>query len=353
LDPAIVKDILASTAIIAAFIIAGRLLILIIDKVVRKVTDRTRLGDMLLGVVERPAFYLLVLWGVYISLHRLSVELANSVLALVDKAVFIITVALVVKVVYDLLGQALEWHSLRAAERGHEDIGRYVTPLLKKLVKIFVILSGLIVILDHFNYNITSLVTALGVSSLAIGLAAKETLSNMISGFVIVADRPFRVGDRIEVGGKTGDVKEIGIRSTRMTTLEGTMVVIPNSQLVDNAVVNHTHPEYSLDSSLNIRVEYGTEVEKVKEVLKGVTAAVPGIMAAPAPDVFFAEHGEYAMIFQLNYRVSDYALKPAVADKLNTLVNRRFKEQGISFAYPTRNVYLRGPQGAGALNKTV
>ena len=338
----IMQDILKSLGIVLAFVVAGKILIFLLDRVVRKITEKTatQLDDMVLAVVEKPAFGLLVLWGVYIAIHRLTLEGGQGIFDIVDKAVFVISVTFITKVVYDVINALLDWYGIMAAERGQEGIGKSILPLAKKLVKVFAIISGLIVILDHFNYNISSLVAALGVSSLAVGLAAKETLSNMISGFTIVADRPFRLGDRIDLDGKVGDIVEIGLRSTKMKTLDNTIVVIPNSKLVENVLVNLAYPELSIGSFQKFGVEYGSDVGKVKEILKGVAADVPEILAEPAPDVLFIEYGDSAMVFQLVYKLPEYRMKWPVIDKVNTLVNRRFAEAGIGFAFPARTVYL-------------
>lgn len=339
----IMKDVLVSLGIVAGFYVAGKASIFIIDRFVRKLTEKTatQLDDMLLAVVEKPAFWLIMLWGIYIALHRLSIDFARRFLDVADKAVFVIAVAFIVKVVYDVVNTLIDWYGITMAERGQEGLGKSILPLLKKLVKIFAIISGLIVILDHFSYNISSLVAALGVSSLAIGLAAKETLANMISGFTIVADRPFRIGDRIEVDKKTGDVVEIGLRSTRIRTIDNTIVIIPNSKLVDNVLLNYAYPEDSLAGFFKVSVEYGSPVEKVRTTLLQVANEIQEIMKDPAPEVQFIEHADSALVFQLVYRIPEYKLKWPLIDKLNTAVNRRFAEEGINFAYPTRTMYLR------------
>jgi len=343
-------EILISLGIFAAFVVAGKALIFIIDRFVRKLTENTatQLDDMLLAVVEKPSYYLIILWGAYISFHRLKLEFGDRVFDVADKAVFVIAVALFVKLVYDVINAMLEWYALSIAEKGREDIGKSVIPLLKKLVKIFVIISGLIVVLDHFSYNISSLIAALGVSSLAIGLAAKETLSNMIAGFVIVVDRPFRLGDRIESDGKVGDVMEMGLRSTKIRTLDNNILIIPNTKLVDNVVNNYAYPENGQTHTMKVGVEYGCDVAKVKRVLLDVVGGVPEILKDPPPGVFFTEHGDFALVFQVFYRVPEYTLKWAVLDKINTAINRRFAEEGINMAYPTRTLHIRKDEGTPA-----
>lgn len=338
----LINQALISLAVVAAFVVGGKALIFLIDRFIRKLTEKTstNLDDMLLAVVERPAYYLIIIWGVYVGIHRLAEHLAEGVFVVVDGALFILVMVFVVKLVYDIINTLITWYGDSAAERGETDLNRTIIPLTKKLVKIFVVISGLIVVLDHFHYNISSLVAALGVSSLAIGLAAKDTLSNMISGFIIMADRPFRLGDRIESDGRTGDVTEIGIRSTKMRTIENNIVIIPNTKLVDNVVVNQAYPESSQTNFFKVNVAYGSDVEKVRRVVLEVAAGIPEILKDPAPRVFFTNHGDSTLEFQMMYRMQEYVLRWAVLDKLNTAINRRFAEEGIGMAFPTRTVHI-------------
>jgi len=345
----LLTEILVSLGILAGFVIVGKGLIILIDKVIRQFTQKTEtvLDDLILAAVEKPAYYLIILWGAYIAFHRLKLELKQGIFDLADSVVFVIAIAFVVKLVYDVINALLEWYGITSAEKGRDEIGKTVIPLVKKLVKIFTILSGIIVVLDHFHYSISSLVAALGVSSLAVGLAAKDTLTNMISGFIIMADRPFRLGDRIETDGKSGDVVEIGIRSTKVRTLENNILIIPNTKLVDNVVLNQAYPEYSQTHFFKVGVEYGSDVEKVKKALLDAAHEVTDILDDPAPQVYFTEHGESALIFQMMYRVPQYVLRWSVQDKVNTAANRRFTEEGINLAYPTRTVYVRQERAAG------
>jgi len=347
-------EIFISIGIFFGFVLVSKAFIWVVDKFIRQLTKNTetQLDDMLLAVVERPVYYLLILLGAYISFHRLNVELSEGVFGIADKVVFVIAVALVVKLVYDVINAMLDWYALSAAEQGKPEIGKSVLPLVKKLVKIFVVLSGLIVVLDHFNYNFSTVVAALGVSSLAVGLAAKETLSNMIAGFVIALDRPFRLGDRIEAEGKVGDVMETGLRSTKIKTLDNNILIVPNAKLVDNVVTNFAYPEPGQTHFMKIGVEYGSDVEKVKRALLDAAGSVPELAGAAPASVYFVEHGDSALVFQLFYNIPEYRQRWAAIDGLNTAINRKLAEAGISGAYPTRTLYVRGDRFADACQVT-
>ncbi len=335
-------EIVYTVGIIAIFVAAGKGVVFLMEKVVKKLTEKTatKLDDMLIGAVEKPLFYLISLWGVYMAVHRLRERIGDEILAVADDALFILVTLFLVKLSYDVINALVGWYGMVSTERGRGEIAQSIVPLIKKLVKLFVMASGLIVILDHFNYNISSLVAALGVSSLAIGLAAKDTLAHMIAGFVIMADRPFRVGDRIEVEGKIGEIIELGLRSTKLLTFENTVVIIPNSQLVDNVVLNYAYPENTLTYFYKIGVEYGSDIDKVRELLTEIANGIPEILKDPAPAVYFTDHGDSALEFNLVYRIQQYRERWVVLDKVNTTVNKRFAKEGISVAFPTRTVHL-------------
>lgn len=335
-------EIIYTVGIIAIFVAVGKGVVFLLERVVKKLTEKTatKLDDMIIGAVEKPIFYLISLWGVFTAVHRLREEIGDEILAVADDALFILVTLFVVKLSYDVVNALVTWYGIISEDRGRGEIAQSIVPLLKKLVKIFVIVSGLIVVLDHFDYNISSLVAALGVSSLAIGLAAKDTLSHMISGFVIMADRPFRVGDRIEVDGRVGEITEIGLRSTKLLTFENNVVIIPNSQLVDNVVLNYAYPENTLTHFYKVGVEYGSDIDRVREVLLDIAKGMPEILDDPEPAVYFTAHGDSSLDFNLVYRMEQYRDRWRVLDKVNTTVNKRFSEEGISVAFPTRTLHV-------------
>jgi small-conductance mechanosensitive channel len=145
---------------------------------------------------------------------------------------------------------------------------REYVPLAEKVLTLAVALIWVIVVAKHFGKDVTSLVAALGVGSLAIGLAAQQTLGNMIAGFVLLVDRPFRVADRVKLAtGELGEVREIGVRSTRILLGDGNLLVVPNAELANSRVVNVRMPAHA-DIKLLIAIE--NDVEQVIDLLTAV-----------------------------------------------------------------------------------
>jgi small-conductance mechanosensitive channel len=148
-------------------------------------------------------------------------------------------------------------------------------PLIRNLITLFVFFSGAIMVLKRFNYDVMSLLTALGVGSLAVGLAAKETLSNMISGFTLIIDRNLRPGDRINLAGAVGDVEEIGLRSTRLKTGDGSVLIVPNSELVNTKILNLSLPARAKSCSTRFGVGYDVSFAKLKSICLEILAQIP------------------------------------------------------------------------------
>jgi len=337
-----VTEILIFLGTVAVFAGAAKGLLYFVDKSVQSAKDHDKkyLAEMLVSRLGRPLSYLIVLWGVGLGLTRTDIDLGEYAQHVAENVVFVLGALVSVKLVYELINTLIDRFSERVSEGADKEASRTVIPLVKRVVVVLVIIAGAIVILDRFGYNVSSLVAALGVTSLAIGFAAKDTLANMIAGFVIIADKPFRVGHRIEVEGKIGEVTEIGLRSTHVKTFENTIVVYPNSKLVDNVVVNYAYPERSLVHFYKIGVEYGSDVEKTRSVLLEVAKSVPEmIVDDDYPVVYFTDHGDFALEFTMLYRMNEYTDRWRVLDKVHTMVDKRFKEEGVVVAFPTRTLH--------------
>ncbi len=299
----------------------------------------TDLDDRILKRVTPPLCLLVSFAGLYLAVRNLPFpETAHVVAA---GAVFVVNIIIVANIAYRALDELLVWYADRVTEKTGAGLDREIMPLLKKLVSIFLILTALIIILKHFNYDILSLVTALGIGSLAIGMAAKDTLANMISGFTLMIDRPFRIGDRIQLAsGQWGDVADIGLRSTKIKTVDNTLLIIPNSELCNTTIINLAFPDPRSKGKVSIGVAYGSDVEAVKKLMVATAGELPGILAEPAPEAFFVSFGESALNMALFFWAEDYTKVYGLTDQLNTLILGRFRENGIDVPYPIRTVML-------------
>jgi len=222
-------------------------------------------------------------------------------------------------------------------------------PLVQKLCSIFLFGTALIITMKHFSYDILSLVTALGVGSLAIGLAAKDTMANMVSGFTLMIDRPFRIGDRIQLGAQVGDVVDIGLRSTKIKGGDNTYLIIPNSELCNTTLINQAFPDSRGKGRVNVGIAYGSDVERAKALLVSTAASVDGVLPDPAPEAYFTSFGESSLSLALFFWTDHYTQLFAVTDRINCALVKSLQDNGINIPYPTRSVFLKkdahhGPQ---------
>ena len=194
--------------------------------------------------------------------------------------------------------------------------------------------------LEHFGQSVTSLVTILGAGSLALGLAAQDTISNMISGFIIMIDRPFRLGDRVKIPtGETGDVYEIGLRSTKILDFDHNVLIVPNNELIKTKIVNFGYPDAETRVAVDVIAAYGSDIELVKNILLKIARSQPNVLSDPAPEAFLMKLGDYGLHFTLFCRVPEYKLQFPTAEKIRIAICHEFAKANIKIPYPQQVVH--------------
>ncbi len=340
---ALAKSLLISAGFFAFFVGIAYLVKMIMTRWGRQWTQKTKIqmDDRLLDLLIRPVFYIILLYGLEVAVDHLHFK--GDILKTIQGGIFVVGVGVMTYMVYRVIFTLLEWYGRKLQRRdGETYLVREVIPLLRRLTGLFIFTFALIVVLRHFNYDVWSLVTALGVGSLAIGLAAKETLTNMISGFSIIIDRPFRPGDRIELSsGQIGDVQEIGLRSTRIKTFDNTILVVPNTALVNASLVNYCYPDFKVKVRVKVGVAYGTDIEKAKGIMLEITREVPVILQDPPPSVYFTDFGDFSLDLLMIFWVGEYTQMLDAKDRVNTMIHARFAEEGIEIPFPIQTVFLK------------
>ncbi len=229
------------------------------------------------------------------------------------------------------------------ARRTETRLDDQVIPILSKVTKFFIWTVGLLLILQNLGYNVTSLLAGLGIGGLAVALAAQDTLTNFFGALAILVDRPCHVGDRVQVEDVDGTVEAIGLRSTRIRTLDGTLVSIPNRMLA-NAKINNIAKRPTIKNMFTVGVTYDTSYEKLQEALR-ILRQILG--EHPSTDrfwVYFKEFGPYSLnILVVHWcKHTDYEKFLQATEEINLEIKRRFEEAGIEFAFPTQTIQLEG-----------
>lgn len=222
-----------------------------------------------------------------------------------DAVLYILTIAVFLLIVQRAALLSLIWSTSRVPKSITLELG--FIPLMRNVITLFVFFTGAIMILKYFHYDVLSLLTALGVGSLAVGLAAKDTLSNMISGFILIIDRNLRPGDRINLSGSVGTVKEIGLRSTQIYADDGHTLIVPNSELVNTKILNLSLPTREMSCNTQIRVPYTVAFSTVKQIALSVAAQSEKISKSKSVGVSLMSLHDGFQLIQISFWVSDLA----------------------------------------------
>ncbi|MBU0678323.1 MAG: mechanosensitive ion channel family protein [Verrucomicrobia bacterium] len=292
---------------------------------------------------------LLVGFGIGLRQGVKVLVLGEGVAGLADDVTQIVVCAAVGFVVYCLVDVVNVWLT-RLASRTASKLDDMLVPMVRKSLKVTVVVLVLVQIAQALSDKpITSIIAGLGVGGIAIALAAQDTLKNFFGSLVIFADKPFELGDRIVVDSFDGPVEEVGFRSTRIRTLDGHLVTVPNADLANKIIQNIGKRPY-IKRVMNIMITYDTPPEKVDravEILKDILKDHEGMKEDFPPRVFFNEFNDSSLNIMVLYwfHPPDYWAYCAFNEKVNMEILRRFSEEGIDFAFPSQTTYLAGDPG--------
>jgi small-conductance mechanosensitive channel len=217
-------------------------------------------------------------------------------------------------------------------------------PLFENLAIILIVVLSVYVIFTAWDIDMTAWLASAGIVGIAVGFAAKDTLSNLFSGVFIIADAPYKVGDYIvlDTGGR-GKVVNIGLRSTRILTRDDIEVTIPNSIIGNSMIINQSGGPYEkMRVRLKIGVAYGSDVDHVKKILVETAAAEPLICSSPEPRIRFRQFGASSLDFELLFWVNRPEDSGRALDAMNTAVYKRLNEERIEIPYAKQDLYIKG-----------
>jgi small-conductance mechanosensitive channel len=235
------------------------------------------------------------------------------------------------------------------AKKTSSTINEAIFPILNKLVTILILFVAVVIALGHFGVDVSSLLVFLGGGSVAIALAAQETLANMIAGFIIMIDRPFRLGDRIKLpSGEIGDVYEIGLRSTKILDFDNNLIVSPNAELTKTKVINYSYPKNDIRIFVEVSVAYGTSIERAREIMLNIAHQNSDLLKQPEPSVFFSAMGESSCTLQLIGRTDDWKKKGRAENALREQIYTAFMNEGISSGIAKHVVQLSSSNSHGS-----
>jgi small-conductance mechanosensitive channel len=260
-------------------------------------------------------------------------------------AAFIIIAATPVKSFLLIL---LEYLERNLAKRTETAIDNIVIDLLNKFSGAIVYATAAVIALDVLGVNVMPFIAGAGVMGVAVGFAAKDTLSNLIAGILLIIDRPFEIGDRIEVwsapagSASWGDVIDIGLRATRIKTTDNIVVIIPNNEIMTRDIVNYTTIYSSIRVRINIGIAYDADLVKAKSLIIHAAGLADWILAEPAPKVVVRNFGESSVDLQARVWIKNARRRMDTIDFITDTVKTLFDDNGIEIPFPKRDITIVG-----------
>ncbi|MBI2102986.1 mechanosensitive ion channel family protein [Candidatus Woesearchaeota archaeon] len=329
---------LFALAVIIFFALAAKLLLFIFNRYLQRFAakTKTKFDDIIFDHTKRPLFYLILAYGfkvavVHLGLIGVTFKVVNSVMA----AVFLLVIMRVVDIIIDTWGFTI-------AKKTKTKVDEVVLPLFHKVGRVVYVIIVLLWILRIWDIDITPYLAGVGISGLILGLALQDSLKNVFGGVSLLLDKTYQIGDKIKLeSGEVGVINDIGLRSTKLVTYDNEAIFVPNGYLANSRVLNYTRPTPSVKVTILFGVEYGTKVEKVKDVILTVLGKMEEVQKEPEPVVQFLEMGDFALKFRAQFWVDHwdkaFGKKVEATEKIYNALNKA----KIGIPFPTQTVHLK------------
>ena len=326
--------------ILLASMLLARIFNTIISKLILKIADKTRTHlDNQIIHISRPT----VSNSIILVALALSSKLIFSTQAGEIASQFLYTFALLVWSLFFIRFSRILLTHFSHTEQNLPLVTRQTLPLFQNLS--ILIICGLVVyfIFVLWNIDMTAWLASAGIVGIAVGFAAKDTLANLFSGVLILADAPYKIGDYVVLDtGERGMVTHIGIRSTRMLTRDDVELTIPNSIMGTTKIINESGGPYKkFRIRVSIGVAYGSDIDQVKKLLFDIAMAEEKVCHDPAPRVRFRNFGNSSLDLDLLCWVKDPSLRGQVIDILLTTIYKTFNKENIEIPYSKQDLYIK------------
>jgi small-conductance mechanosensitive channel len=301
--------------------------------------DKIQIDTEIFRVIRRALFY-----GVILATGTYLIRLFNT--DLLEKIFHSLMIILLAAPTKEGLLIVLEYLEKNIIDRTKTKVDDIIFNLLHKFSGAIIYATAVILALDVLGVNVMPFIAGAGVAGIAIGFAAKDTLSNLIAGVLLIIDRPFEIGDRIEVwsaptGSATwGDVIDIGLRATKIKTTDHIIIIIPNNEIMTRDIVNYTSISTKIRVRINVGVAYDTDIEKAKELIRDVAGQAAWISKEPPPKVVVRNFGESSVDLQLRVWIDNARKRMDTISYITDKIKAAFDKNGIEIPYPKRDITL-------------
>ncbi|MCB0723761.1 MAG: mechanosensitive ion channel [Ignavibacteriae bacterium] len=270
----------------------------------------------------------------FLSIHLFNIGTTNVTLWLVLNILFFLVLLVF------FTGKLKKWILELLQKRSHITPG--VGDAIATIVRYLFVIIGLVIILQTMGIDLSSLVVLAGALGVGLGFGLQNIVNNLISGIIILFERPIKLGDRVVVGEVEGNVTAINIRATTVVTNSNVAIIIPNSEFISAKVTNLSYTDDKIRFDIPVGVGYSSDINLVRKALLEVAAEEPGILPDPPPKALFLEFGDFTYNFVLRVWTSEYLKTPKVFRSLvNFKMWQKFKDYNIEVPFPQRDLHLR------------
>lgn len=301
---------------------------------------QTQFDDLLLELLNGPVK--VVLFVIFLRIGLDVFEWPGLVQKVLAKGFTVIVACSLTYMVLKFIDLVMGYWKHRATAEADRTFDEQLFPIVRKTLKLFIIVVAALVTLTNIGIDVTAAIASLSIGGLAVGLAAQDTLGNLFGAVAVFVDKPFRIGDHIQLDNVDGTVESIGLRSTRVRNLNGHLITVPNKTM-GNATVTNVTRRPNIKTEMNIGLTYDTPTEKVKRALKILEEVYRGHAMTSDLIVSFNKFADSSLnILVVHWwNSTDFKAYLAGMQELNLAIKERFDAEGISFAFPTQTLYLK------------
>ncbi len=327
--------------IVLGFVIVAKILYWVATNILKKLAKKTKgkLDDILIDIIEEPLVFVVILVGIWVALGTL--HKTQSIDNILTGGIYIIVVLNIAWFLSRLLDAMVKNYLVPLAQKSSGTMDDQIIPIVRKGLKLGIWSIAILVGLNNAGYNIGALLAGLGIGGLAFAMAAKDTVANLFGGFTIFVDKPFVVGDRIVTNGFDGVVEDIGLRSSRIRTLNSRIVTMANADIANGAVENiSSEPHRKVSISLGLT--YDMDENKVVQAMSIVENIIK--QTAEVKDecvVGFSSFGDFSLNISVIYYIIKGENMTTAKNNINLNILKEFNTHGIDMAYPTQTVIVK------------
>jgi MscS family membrane protein len=336
-----IENWLIAIGILVGSFVFVKILYWVFSNIFQKITSKTKnsLDDTLLRTLQKPITFLVIVSAYFYSVKFLHFSL-NTESILLNIAYIFIALG-ITSIISRIIDAVISEVILPISEKSETSFDNHLIPVIQKAVRAIIWSLGVVIGLDNIGFDITAMIAGLGIGGLALALAAQDSVKNIFAGIMIFLDKPFKIKDRIKIDGHDGVVEEVGLRSTRIRTLEGRIVTIPNCTFTDNSVINVTS-QPALKVKINLGLTYETnedDMQKAIDILQDIVKNQDAITDDYAAG--FNGFGDFSLNILFMYYVRPESHWLNTQTLVNKEVLKRFNEEGLEFAFPTQTIYKK------------